>query len=88
MAIINAQAYVYNRMELPVGETAFAGMFYAVTGTVLALVVIGVGFTAIAAFRVLGGRDSDTEIIAANALYWYVLTAVFAALWLIVYVTK
>jgi len=88
LAIINAQGYVYNRMELPVGETAFAGMFYAVTGAMLALVIIGVAFTAVAAFRVLGGREADTEIVAANALYWYVLSAVFSALWLIVYVTK
>jgi cytochrome c oxidase subunit 3 len=88
LAIINAQAYVYNRMELPIGETAFAGMFYAVTGAMLALVLIGVAFTAVAAFRVLGGREADTEIVAAHALYWYVLSAVFSALWLIVYVTK
>jgi heme/copper-type cytochrome/quinol oxidase subunit 3 len=88
LAIINAQGYIYNRMELPIGETAFAGMFYAVTGAMLALVIIGVAFTAVAAFRVLGGREADTEIVAAHALYWYVLSAVFSALWLIVYVTR
>jgi heme/copper-type cytochrome/quinol oxidase subunit 3 len=88
LAIINAQGYIYNRMELPIGETAFAGMFYAVTGAMLALVIIGVAFTAVAAFRVLGGREADTEIVAAHALYWYALSAVFSALWLIVYVTK
>jgi cytochrome c oxidase subunit 3 len=88
LAIINAQAYIYNRMELPIGETAFAGMFYAVTGAMLALVIIGVAFTAVVAFRALGGRESDTEIVAAHALYWYALAAVFSALWLIVYVTK
>jgi heme/copper-type cytochrome/quinol oxidase subunit 3 len=88
LAIINAQAYIYNRMELPIADTAFAGMFYAVTGAMLALVIIGVAFTGVAAFRVLGGREADTEIVAAHALYWYVLSAVFSALWLIVYVTK
>jgi heme/copper-type cytochrome/quinol oxidase subunit 3 len=88
LAIVNAQAYIYNRMELPIGDTAFAGMFYAVTGAMLALVIIGVAFTGVAAFRVLGGREADTEIVAAHALYWYVLSAVFSALWLIVYVTK
>ena len=43
---------------------------------------------AIAAFRFLGGRTDDREIVAAHALYWYVLAAVFSAVWLIVYVTK
>lgn len=88
LAIINAQAYVYSRMELPIANTAYAGMFYAITGAMLALIIIGVAFTAITAFRVLGGRESDTEIVAAHALYWYVLSAVFSAVWLIVYVTK
>ena len=45
-------------------------------------------FTAVAAFRFLGGRMADREVVAAHALYWYVLAVVFSAVWLIVYVTK
>jgi len=88
LAIINAQAYVYNRMEMPVADTAYAGMFYAITGTMIALVAVGVVFTGVTAFRLLGGRESDQELVAAHALFWYVLAAVFSALWLIVFVTK
>jgi cytochrome c oxidase subunit 3 len=89
IAVINAQAYVYAQMGLPIAEeTGYASMFYAVTGTVIALFVVGIAFTGIAAFRFLGGRTSDREIVAAQALYWYVLAAVFSAVWLIVYVTK
>jgi heme/copper-type cytochrome/quinol oxidase subunit 3 len=89
IAVINAQAYVYAQMGLPIAdETGYTAMFYAVTGTVIALFVAGIVFTAIAAFRFLGGRTSDRELVAAQALYWYVLAAVFSAVWLIVYVTK
>jgi heme/copper-type cytochrome/quinol oxidase subunit 3 len=88
IAIINAQAYVYNQIELPIADSGYAGMFYAITGTMLVLTIIGVVFTAVTAFRVLGGRGRDTELAAAHALFWYVLTAVFAAVWLVVYVTK
>ena len=88
LAIINAQAYVYNRMALPAADSTYASMFYAVTGTMTALVVVGLVFTVVTAFRLLGGRESDQEIVAAHALYWYVLTAAFSALWLIVYVSK
>jgi heme/copper-type cytochrome/quinol oxidase subunit 3 len=88
LAIINAQAYVYNRMALPAADSTYASLFYAVTGTMTALVVVGLVFTAVTAFRLLGGRESDQEIVAAHALYWYVLTAAFCALWLIVYVSK
>ena len=88
LAIVNAQAYVYNQMALPAADSTYATMFYAVTGTMTALVVIGLVFTVVTAFRLLGGRESDQEIVAAHALYWYVLTAAFSAVWLIVYVSK
>jgi cytochrome c oxidase subunit III len=88
LALINAQVYVYNRMELPAADSIYATTFYAVTGTMTALMIAGLVFTAVTAFRLLGGRESDQEIVAAHALYWYVLTTVFSALWLIVYVSK
>ncbi len=88
LAVINAQAFVYNQMEMPIAEGGYPGMFYAVTGTMTALLVIGLGFTAVTAFRYLGGRIDDREIVAAHALHWYVLATVFSAVWLIVYVTK
>jgi heme/copper-type cytochrome/quinol oxidase subunit 3 len=74
VAIINAQAFIYTRMELPVqgpDATAFNTMFYALTGTFVVL-----------------GRTADREILSAHALYWYFLSAVFFALWFVVYVTK
>jgi cytochrome c oxidase subunit III len=88
LAIVNAQAYVYNQVELPIADSTYASLFYAVTGTMTALVVVGLVFTVITAFRLLGGRESDQEIVAAHALYWYVLTTAFSAVWLIVYVSK
>jgi heme/copper-type cytochrome/quinol oxidase subunit 3 len=88
IALINAQAYVYNQMGLPIRDSGYAGMFYAITGTMIVLFVIGLVFTGIAAFRFLGGRIADREVVSALALYWYVLAVAFSAVWLIVYVTK
>jgi len=91
VAIINAQAYIYSRMRLPISgddATAYNTMFYAITGTFLLLLIIGVGFSAITAFRYMGGRTTDREIVSAHALYWYFLSALFFALWFVVYVTK
>jgi heme/copper-type cytochrome/quinol oxidase subunit 3 len=91
VAIINAQAFIYARMKLPINEkgvTAYNSMFYAVTGTFVLLVIIGIGFSAITAFRYLGGRTTDREIVTAHAVYWYFLSALYFALWLVVYVTK
>jgi len=89
LAVINAQAFVWNQIELPIAEEGgYAGMFYAVTGTMTALLIVGVVFTGVTAFRYLGGRTTDREIVAAHALYWYVLTVAFGAVWFVVYVTK
>lgn len=88
IAFINAQAFVYAEMGMPIAEGAYAALFYAITGTVLALVVIGLVFTAVAAFRYLGGRAAEVETISAAALYWYFVAAAFAAVWFVVYVTK
>jgi cytochrome c oxidase subunit 3 len=91
VAIVNAQAYIYARMKLPIsgkGATAFNPMFYAVTGTFVLLLIFGIGFSVITAFRYMGGRTTDREIVSAHALYWYFLSALFVALWFVVYVTK
>ena len=91
VAIVNAQAFIYARMKLPVvakDATAFNTMFYSLTGTFLLLLAIGIGFSAVTAFRYMGGRTTDRELVSAHALYWYFLSAVFFALWFVVYVTK
>jgi cytochrome c oxidase subunit 3 len=72
--IINAQAYVYAQMEMPVADGTYAALFYAITGTFVALMVAGVLFTAVTAFRYIGGR-SDRAIVTAHAIYWYALSA-------------
>jgi heme/copper-type cytochrome/quinol oxidase subunit 3 len=88
LAVINAQAFVYARMEVPARSGAFNTMFYALTGTFMILMIIGLVFSVVTAFRYLGGRTTDREIVSAHAMYWYFLSAVFVALWLVVYVTK
>jgi len=91
VAIVNAQAFIYARMKLPIagkGATAYNPMFYAITGTFVLLLIIGIAFSVITAFRYMGGRTTDREIVSAHALYWYFLSALFFALWFVVYVTK
>jgi heme/copper-type cytochrome/quinol oxidase subunit 3 len=88
VAFINAQAFVYTQMAMPIAEGYYPALFYAITGTMIALAVVGTVFSSVAAFRYLGGRSSDTELVSASALYWYFLAAAFAAVWFFVYVTK
>jgi heme/copper-type cytochrome/quinol oxidase subunit 3 len=88
IAFINAQAFVWHTMAVPVKDNYYGALFYAMTGTMTALVVVGLGFTAVTTFRALAGSLRDTEILAAHALYWYFAAAAYAAVWFVVYVTK
>ena len=88
LAFINAQAFVYSQMEVEIADGIYGALFYALTGTMMAIVIAGLIFTAVAAFRTLGGRDWQSEIVSANALYWYFAAAAYAAVWFVVYVTK
>ena len=88
IAFVNAQAFVYVDMGMPLAETSYATMFYAITGTMVALVIAGLVYTVVAAFRSLGGRDREVEVISAHAMYWYFVAAAYAAVWFVVYVTK
>jgi len=88
VAMINAQANIYARMHVPAVGGSFNTMFYAITGSMVVLFIAGALFSAITAFRYLGGRSNDRELVTAHALYWYFLSFVFAMLWFVIYVTK
>jgi len=91
LAIINAQVVVWVQMKLPISDpsgSAYGVMFYAITGTFMVLLIIGMVFSFVTGFRYLGGRVTEREIVTAHAIYWYFATAAFAALWFVVYITK
>ena len=88
IAFINAQAFVYVTMGVEINDTYYGVLFYAMTGTMLALVAAGLIYTAVAAFRALGGRLGETEVLSAHALYWYFIAVAYTAVWFFVYVTK
>jgi cytochrome c oxidase subunit 3 len=88
IAFINAQAFVWHTMAVPIKENYYGALFYAMTGTMIALVIVGLVFTVVTAFRALAGSLGDTDILSAHALYWYFTAAAYSAVWFVVYVTK
>lgn len=88
IAVVNGQAFVYRQMRLGVNDGQFETMFYALTGTFLALMIAGLVYTFVTAFRFLGGRTRDREIVSAHAMFWYFLGTIYSVLWFVVYVTK
>lgn len=88
LMFINAQAYIYSQAHVAANSGTYAVMFYGLTGALMVAAIGGVVFSAVAAFRYLGGRVTDREVVSAHALYWYAMSGAFALLWFVVYVTK
>ncbi len=86
--IINAQAFIWFEMGMGAADGTYQAMFYAITGMFVVLLIVGVAFTTVAAFRFIGGREDDRELLAAHAIYWYAVAVCFAGIWFLVYVTK
>jgi heme/copper-type cytochrome/quinol oxidase subunit 3 len=90
LAVLNAQAFIYEQLGLGAGKAIYNNLFYAVTGTFLAALIAGLMMAIVVGFRSLGGRYSSKrhEGVSALALYWHFLTAMFVAVWFVVYVVK
>jgi len=88
LLILNAQAFVWSQIGIGVRDGEYGSMFFAITGMFAALMIVGILFSAVTAFRYLAGRTRDREILTAHAIFWYAMTAVYSAIWFLVYVTK
>jgi len=88
VAIVNAIVATFIQMGASVADGAYQSMFFAIVGTLLALVVGGIGFTVATMFKSIGGRAANSDLMSAHALYWYFLTAAYTAVWFVVFVQK
>jgi heme/copper-type cytochrome/quinol oxidase subunit 3 len=71
-------------------DQAEGGLFYAVTGGHLAMVIAGLVFLALVGIRTLGGSYSSThpDGVSAAALFWHVTVGLYMVVWLAVYIMK
>lgn len=82
-------AFLYSQVGLEVASLK-GGLFFAVTGAHLALVLVAVLFVALMAFRTLGGQYSakDREGVVAAALFWHTTALVYFGIWYAILVSK
>lgn len=88
-AVINATSFLYTQIDLPVA-TKPGALIYTITGAHIAMIVIGMVYSAVMVFRTLGGEYSgrDREGLVSAALFWYVTIAVHAVIWYAIYIVK
>lgn len=89
LAHANGMSFLYSAMELGAGDSAYATIFYAVTGTHLALLGAGVVALLGVLFHAVGGRitsGDDEPALAALVLWEFVVVAwagVYACVFLV-----
>jgi cytochrome c oxidase subunit 3 len=90
LAVFNSQYWMFQQMGLAIRETPQAVLIYAIAGSFLALLVSAMVYLAVVMFRVLGGQygPNQHDAVSGAVLYWYFMVAVYAVIWIAVYVTK
>ncbi|WP_208027517.1 cytochrome c oxidase subunit 3 [Rhabdothermincola sediminis] len=90
IAYVNMQSYLYTLMKFDVIANQQAVLVYTITGAHLAMLVAAMIFTAVMAFRALGGRETSRQHdgVSAAALFWHAMVVAYAILWYAIYITK
>jgi len=90
-AFIVEMGYLYSIMKWTlIVAPAQATLVYVITGAHLAMLIGSMIFVILMGFRALAGQFTSRQHdgIAAAALYWHVMVAVYAIIWFAIFVTK
>jgi heme/copper-type cytochrome/quinol oxidase subunit 3 len=87
---VNMLAYMWSKAGLDIDADLQSTLIYTITGTHMAMAIAAMVFVALMAFRALaGGYDArQYDGIAASALFWHVMVAMYFVIWLAIFVTK
>lgn len=90
IATIVMTTYLWTLMELDVASGLQGVLVYTITGAHIVMLVLAMLFVALMALRALGGQFTARQHdgITAAAVYWYAMVAVYALIWISIYITK
>ena len=90
IATIVMTTYLWYLMELDIASGIQGVLIYTITGAHIVMLVLAMIFVALMGLRALGGQFTARQHdgITAAAVYWYAMVAVYALIWISIYVTK
>lgn len=88
-AFVNQSFFLF-KLAAVTADQPEGTLFYAVTGGHVAMAVAAMVFVVFVGFRALGGQYSsrNADGIAAAAVFWDAMVAVYAVVWIAVYIMK
>jgi heme/copper-type cytochrome/quinol oxidase subunit 3 len=89
-AYVVQATYLFSITKIPVAAPAGQGvLIWAISGAHLAMVIGGMVFITLMAFRALSGNFRRIpEGVTAATVYWSITTGVYAVIWYAIYITK
>ena len=90
LSVIVTTSFQYTEMGLVADESIAAVLIYAISGSHLAMIAIGLSFLLLMAFRALAGQYSSrqTDGFVGAAIYWYAVVFVYVVIWTAIFVLK
>jgi cytochrome c oxidase subunit 3 len=90
IATIVMTTYLWYLMKLDIASGIQGVLIYTITGAHIVMLVVAMIFLALMGLRALGGQFTARQHdgITAAAVFWYAMVAVYALIWISIYVTK
>jgi cytochrome c oxidase subunit 3 len=88
IATIVMTTYLWYLMELDIASGIQGVLIYTITGAHIVMLVVAMIFVALMGLRALGGQFTARQHdgITAAAVFWYAMVAVYALIWISIYV--
>jgi heme/copper-type cytochrome/quinol oxidase subunit 3 len=88
-AFLVEYGYLFSLMKLSMASQQGV-LIYALTGANIAMTIVAMIFLILMGFRALAGQFTSRQHdgIAAAAIYWHSMVAVYALIWFVVFITK
>ena len=90
IATIVMTTYLWYLMKFDIASGIQGVLIYTITGAHIVMLVVAMIFVALMGLRALGGQFTARQHdgITAAAVFWYAMVAVYALIWISIYVTK
>lgn len=90
VAYVNMTAYLLAQTGLEVDSQGPAVLIFTIVGAHVVLAILAMVFFGLMGFRALGGQflGPQHDGIVASALVWDLVVALYAVIWIAIYVTK
>ena len=90
LSVVVTTSFQYTEMGLVADESIAAVLIYAISGSHLVMIAIGLVFLLLMAFRALAGQYSSrqTDGFVAASIYWYAVVFVYVVIWTAIFVLK